>query len=467
MQIRLILERHWARARSLATPHSVVAGAISFSVIAYGWLSIDVLNAQSTLSNESTLAKPDAESLAADHVSIINVWTHEAANTPAFAALRASAEAFNRAQDTHRVNIVPSIYRYYDERVQSAAATGTLPCVLDIDGPFVPVFAWRGYLQSIDKFVSKVLLDDVLPTIVVQGTYTGSLYTLGQFESGLGLWANKRYLARVGARIPTIKAPWSLSEFEQVLNSLTALEDVDYALDLALYARRGEFYSYAIAPILQGFGGDLVRRGTNPAAKGVLDGAQSVAAMTRFQHWFKEGWTRAVFDRADDFEKGRVALSWTGHWKYPNYSAALGRDLLLLPFPDFGHGVKTGMGSWSWGISSTCRDAAGAWKFLNHLMSTREIVRITKANGAVPARRSIIARSALYGNAGRLHVFADQLNAGFGVPRPTTPGYSTISRAFASAVSEIIVGADVQTVLSDAASRIDAEFARNRSYPTQ
>jgi multiple sugar transport system substrate-binding protein len=467
MQIRLILERHWARARSLATPHRVVAGAISFSVIAYGWLSIDVLNAQSTLSNESTLAKPDTESLAADRVSIINVWTHEAANTPAFAALRASAEAFNRAQDTHRVNIVPSIYRYYDERVQSAAATGTLPCVLDIDGPFVPVFAWRGYLQSIDKFVSKALLDDVLPTIVVQGTYTGSLYTLGQFESGLGLWANKRYLARVGARIPTIKAPWSLSEFEQVLNSLTALEDVDYALDLALYARRGEFYSYAIAPILQGFGGDLVRRGTNPAAKGVLDGAQSVAAMTRFQHWFKEGWTRAVFDRADDFEKGRVALSWTGHWKYPNYSAALGRDLLLLPFPDFGHGVKTGMGSWSWGISSTCRDAAGAWKFLNHLMSTREIVRITKANGAVPARRSIIARSALYGNAGRLHVFADQLNAGFGVPRPTTPGYSTISRAFASAVSEIIVGADVQTVLSDAASRIDAEFARNRSYPTQ
>src|SRR5687767_15335853 len=45
-------------------------------------------------------------------------------------------------------------------------------------------------------------------------------------------------------------------------------------------------------------------------------------------------------------EKGRVALSWTGHWKYPSYRAALGRDLILLPLPDFGHGVKTGMGSW-------------------------------------------------------------------------------------------------------------------------
>jgi len=437
------------------------------SIAAFGWLLIDVLSAQSILSNESTLAEPGAKASAAERVTIINVWTHEAANTPAFAALKAGAETFNRAQARHRVNIVPSIYRYYDERVQSAAATGTLPCVLDIDGPFVPVFAWRGYLLSIDKFATKALLDDLLPTILVQGTYNGRLYTLGQFESGLGLWANKRYLTLVGARIPTIQAPWSLAEFEQALADLTALDEVDYALDLAVFARRGEFYSYAFAPIVQGFGGDLVKRGENPVAKGVLDGPQSVAALKRFQHWFEAGWTRAVFDRADDFEQGRAALSWTGHWKYPNYRAALGQDLILLPLPDFGHGVKTGMGSWSWGISSTCSDAAGAWAFLNYLMSGREIVRITDANGAVPARRSIIARSALYGNAGALRVFADQLDTGFGVPRPTTPGYGTISRAFAHAVSEIIAGADVQTALSEAASHIDAEFARNRGYPTE
>jgi hypothetical protein len=35
-----------------------------------------------------------------------------------------------------------------------------------------------------------------------------------------------------------------------------------------------------------------------------------------------------------------------------------------------------------------------------------------------------------------LRIFAQQLNAGFGVPRPATPGYSTISKAFAAAVSE-------------------------------
>jgi len=458
MQITFISARRWT---------AVSLGVLQLVAAALGSLSIGVLSAQSTLDNETPSQRSSAESSAAGEVSTINVWTHEGANTPAFAALKTAAETFNRRPGARKVNIVPSLYRYYEERVQSAAATGTLPCVLEIDGPFVQAFAWAGYLQSIDKFVTKELLDDLLPTIVVQGTYNGRLYTLGQFESGLGLWGNDRYLTRVGARMPTIEAPWSLAEFEHVLDRLAGLEDLDYALDLAVYAGQSEFYSYAYAPILQGFGGDLVRRGTQPSAQGVLDGSQSVAAMKRFQHWFEKGWTQAVFDHANDFEQRTVALSWTGHWKYPSYRAALGQDLVLLPLPDFGHGIKTGMGSWSWGISSTCRDAAGAWAFLDHLMSTREIVRVTNANGAMPARQSVVARSRLYGDAGPLRIFAQQLNANLGVPRPATPGYGTISRSFSDAVSEIIAGKDVQTALGEAARRIDADVARNRGYPTE
>jgi multiple sugar transport system substrate-binding protein len=99
-------------------------------------------------------------------------------------------------------------------------------------------------------------------------------------------------------------------------------------------------------------------------------------------------------------------------------------------------------------------------------MSPREIVRITSVNGAVPSRRSVVARSPLYGDTGPLQTFARQLNAGLGVPRPATPGYGTISRSFSAAVSEIIEGKDVQTALSDAAHRIDADIAENRGYPT-
>ena len=394
----------------------------------------------------------------------IGVWTHSAEGTAEFEVLREAAVAFNRAQVEYRAEVYPSINRNYEDRVHSAAATGSLPCVLEVDGPFLYAFAWSGYLQPLDRFVSPALLADFLPSVVAQGTYEGQLYSLGQFDSGLALWGNRRHLRAAGVRIPTVEAPWSLAEFEHALERVTALDDVDYALSFNVHVRTNEFYSYAFAPILQGFGGDLVDRQDMRSARGVLDGVRSVAAMRRFQHWFARGWTRAVFDRADDFDTGRAALSWIGHWKYAAYRRALGDDLVLIPMPDFGRGITTGMGSWNWAMSSTCRHPGGAWKFLERLLSTKEILRMTAANGAVPARQSALARSSLYGPGGPLRVFARQLETGAGVPRPATPGYGSIRNAFSRAVGAIIVGADVESELARAAAAIDDDFAKHQGY---
>lgn len=400
-------------------------------------------------------------------VSTISVWTHDSVNTLEFGVLADAAEAFNRTHPGYRVELLSSLYRNYSEWVEGAAATGTLPCLLDVDGPFLSEFAWTGYLQPIDKFVPRELLDDLLPSLIAQGTYDGRLYSLGQFDSGLGLWGNRRYLRAAGVRIPTVAAPWRLAEFEQALDKLTALDKVEYALNMAVYTGTSEFYSYAYAPILQGFGGDLIDRRTYRSAKGVLDGPQSVLAMKHFQAWFRRGWTQAVFDRNDDFDKGRAALSWSGHWKYESYRKALGEDLMLMPLPDFGRGIKTGMGSWNWGITSTCHDAAGAWMFLAHLMSTSEILRTTNVNGAVPARRAALLRSPLYGANGPLTLFAQQLEAGYGIPRPATPAYATISKVFSKAVGAIVTGGDVETELGKAAAAIDEDIATNRGYPSR
>ena len=379
--------------------------------------------------------------------------------------IEAVAAAFNRSQRAYKIEIYNSNYKDHVEWVQDVAITGTLPCIIEIDGPFVAAFAWSGYLQTLDRFVPREMRADLLPSILSQGTYAGHLYSLGQFESGLGLWANRRYLTAAHVRIPTVAHPWTLAEFELSLDKLARLEGVSYPLNLAAYTGTNEFYSYGYSPLLQGFGGDLIDRRDYGSARGVLDGPQSTAAMTRFQYWFKRGWTRAVFDWNNDFEQGRTALSWNGHWKYGDYHKGLGKDLILLPLPDFGHGIKTGMGSWSWGITSTCSNPAGAWTFIAYLMSTREILRITSVNGAPPARKSAIAQSPFYGVGGSLQVFAQQLMSGAGVPRPATPAYGAITRAFSEAVSAIITGEDVQTSLSRAAGVIDKDIADNQGYP--
>jgi multiple sugar transport system substrate-binding protein len=417
------------------------------------------------LAGGARAAAPAAKDAAASTAAkSITVWSPAIERSPEWQALKAAAQAFNLRQRAVRVDVQFSDVWRYDELVRNAAIGGRLPCVIATDGPLLYGYVWSGYLQPLDAFVPKPLLNDVLPSIVAQGTYNGRLYSLGQFESGLGLWGNRRHLRAAGVRVATLEAPWNLAEFELALQKLTALDDVDYAINLSVYYALSEFSAYAFSPILQGFGADLIDRTHYQSAKGVLDGPQAVNAMKRFQQWFKKGWSQPIVDRSDDFEQRRTALSWTGNWKYADYRAALGDDLVLMPLPDFGHGIKTGMGSWSWAISSTCRDPAAAWSFIAHLMSPDEILRVTNANAAVPARRSALARSPLYGSRGPLRMYAQQLAAGLGVPRPATPAYITIRTTFANAVSAIIAGGDVQAELSKAAGIIDADIARNRGY---
>ena len=98
------------------------------------------------------------------------------------------------------------------------------------------------------------------------------------------------------------------------------------------------------------------------------------------------------------------------------------------------------------------------------LLSTEAILRMTNLNGAIPARRSALRRSPLYGAGGPLNLVVRQLELG-GVPRPVTPAYGSLSQAFRNAIVNILTGGDVQTELSNAADRIDREIAAHDGYP--
>ena len=404
--------------------------------------------------------------------AVVTVWSHENVDSPEFLALARIVKTFNHRQHRYRVELVSAIYREYDRWIRSSALNGTLPCLLNLDGPYLYEFVWSGYLQPLDRFAPRELLRDMLPSIVAQGTYHGRLYSLSQYESALALWGNRRYLLRAGVRIPTLESPWTLQEFEDALGKLQALPGIEYAIDFSAQStnrtgRSMEIYTYEYAPILQGFGGDLAgREGGGPAAR-TLDGPRSIVAMEHLQHWFQHGWSKADPLSAHSLPEGRAALSWYGNWGYPDYHRALGNDLIVMPLPDFGYGVKTGMGSFTWGISSTCPNPRGAWEFLSFLLSPDSILAVSNATGLMPARRSALERSKLYGVHGPLRMLVRQLDGGFAVPRPATPAYGTITTAFAEASVRIIAGGDVGSELHQAANRIDREIAQRHGYPHQ
>jgi multiple sugar transport system substrate-binding protein len=436
------------------------------------WALLSLLVIVSTLAvaccpqPSGTSGEPTQGPAGAEPVTV-EVWFHSGKGEERD-VLDAQVEDFNAMQGEVIIDAVQLPEGSYNDQVNAAALAGDLPCLLDFDGPFLYNYAWSGYLMPIDEFVSADLKDDFLPSIINQGTYAGNLYSLGTFDSGLAIWGNKEYLEAAGVRIPTgVEDAWTKDEFVDALEKLQALPEVEYAIDFKMNYGAGEWFTYGFSPILQSFGGDLIDRSDYQSADGVLNSPEAVEGMAFFQSLFEDGYAIAEPAGDDDFHvQKKTALSWVGHWMWTPHSENLGDDLVLIPVPKFGDKAVTGMGSWNWGITSSCENPEAAWEFLEYLVEPEQILRMTDANGAVPARKSAIAQSELYAEGGPLNIFVQQLEGGVALERPVTPAYPVITSAFSDAVQNIVAGADVKEELDKAVDKIDQDIEDNQGYPS-
>jgi len=350
----------------------------------------------------------------------------------------------------------------YHAQVQAAAAAGDLPDLFEVDGPYLARYVWQEAVQPLDTLLPAATVADLLPSLVTQGRVDGHLFGVGTFDSGLGLWADRKALAAVHARLPDGAATaWSAAELERLLARLSRSDPDGAVLDLKLNLH-GEWESYAFMPLLASAGGGVLDPATGRAT-GLLDSPASVAAMSRFAGWIRHGWVDPNPDDAA-LPSRRVALAWGGHWDHRRYHDALGDDLLLLPLPDLGEGSRTGEGSWQWVVSRASAHPQAAAAFLRFLLRPAEVAAMAAANGAVPGRIAAVERSPLYRAGGPLRLFVAQLTGGFAVPRPATPAYPVITSAFQHCVETIRDGGAVATALHRAAVEIDRDIDDNRGY---
>jgi multiple sugar transport system substrate-binding protein len=398
----------------------------------------------------------------------LTMFAHEGSEADAY---REAIAGFNETQGAElgfevELTMIPE--GQYTDQVNAAAAAGDLPDVIDFDGPNMANLAWGGHLVSIESCISDELRGDVLSSLIEQGTYADTLYSVGSFDSGLGLWAWRSALEEVDARIPAgPDDAWTAEELEQILRDLQGA-GYEHPLDTKFwYGSQGEWFSYAFTPILWSAGADLINRDDYQSADGALNSAESAQGMATFQSWVEEGLIDK--DAADDsnFLEKRSPISWVGHWMYQPYLEAAGDDLVLLPLPDFGGGSKTGMGSWAWGITSATADADAAWAVIEYLMSDEVILAITEVNGAIPGTASAISQSPNHAEGGALELYVTQLEGApdLAVPRPVTPAYPNMTQIFRSVIDDIVNGADVQATLDGAVEEIDADIESNEGYP--
>lgn len=396
-------------------------------------------------------------------LTVLHVWAH-AGQEAERQVLQAQLERYNQQSDNAQLKLTFIPERDYNAQVQAAALAGDLPDVLEFDGPYLYNYIWQQHLMPLEDVLPSSLLDDLLPSIVAQGSYGQHLYSVGVYDSGLGLYARKGALQKIGARIPESAADaWSIDEFNQILGQLAAMDDDQSVLDLKLNYS-GEWYSYGFSPVLQSAGADLIDRRSYQVSDGTINSPAAVSAMQQLQSWIQRGYVDANLDDAA-FTRGRVALSWVGHWEYERYRNVHKEDLLVLPLPDFGQGSRTGQGSWNWGISRHSRHPRVAAKFIDFLMQTDEVLAMCDANGAVPGTKSAVQQSTLYSRQGPLALFAGQLMQGVSVPRPKTPAYPVITTEFQNAFQQIRNGGDAKQALDVAAQKIDQDIRDNQGYP--
>lgn len=364
------------------------------------------------------------------------------------------------------VEVQPAGETAYEQAVTSAVQSGKQIDIVESDAPTVGRFIYDGVIQPLGNCATADKLATMLPAVVEAGKYEGQQYMLGAYTGGMGLWASKKALTKVGATLPTSpQEAWTVEQFDKVLKDLKA---AGYAtpLNIEWGYGAGEWRAFGFGPTLLSAGGGLLKPDFS-GAEGALNSPESVKALTWFQQWSKAGLIDlATAGGANDanFTSGKTAISWVGHWMGGAYKKALGDDLVLLPLPNFGKGSRVYGGSWAFGISKTTKDPDAAWALID-FMTSKGAKRLTDSESAIPGVKADFDADPAYQQGGDRYLYAQVLQGdGLAVPRPTTPAYLTARDEFSTAFADIIGGAGVKATLDKAAKKIDDDIAANDGY---
>ncbi len=392
----------------------------------------------------------------------LSLWYHGAGNSAERDTLLMIIDDFNASQSDYTVVLEEFPQQAYNESIVAAALSGTLPDIIDVDGPVMPNWAWSGYMQPLN--LSEGLIDNFLSGAI--GEWQGEVYSVGLWDAAIAMFARRSVLEANNIRIPTLDNPWTFEEFDGILETLQATGDYEYAFDPGM-AWTGEWYPYAFSPLLQSFGGDLIDRSTYLTAEGVLNGEEALAFGNWWQSLFERGLAPGTSqdgaDRETGFVDGKYALQWNGNWAALGALEAFGDDALFLPAPDFGNGPKIGAASWQFGISANSENPDGARAFIEHAIQTQYLSAFSETTGLIPATPAAAAETPNYASGGPLEVFFELSNQQ-GLVRPPTPGYVVMALVFEKALADIANGADVQDTLDAAVDEIDADLINNSLY---
>ena len=344
----------------------------------------------------------------------------------------------------------------YEDKVNAAITTNSLPDVITLDGPNTAAYAKSKVITPLDDYLKDDNMEDVLDSIKQQGTY-GKFYAFGYSESNVGIYYNKKMFKEAGideSSLPTLKKPWTWDEFKAVSKKLKD-HFKEAAIDFRLNSN-DEMLPYAYMPLIWSNGGSVVNEdGTK--AEGYFNSKESTQAVQFIQDLVKEGYT-TVSPVEKGFETGQYPMVLSGSWTIAdlqtNYKDI---DFGILPYPVSNKTKKlvSPSGSWQLAVTTKSNKKDAAAEFVKFATNTESSEILSLGNSVLPIRKSTIEN--IKDKVSEPMRFLMEQNAATAHARPVVVAYPQVSRSFQQAMQDISYyeeNPDVQKVLDSRAKEM-------------
>ena len=345
----------------------------------------------------------------------------------------------------------------YEDKVNAAITTNSLPDVITLDGPNTAAYAKSKVITPLDDYLKDNNMGDVLDSIKQQGTYDGKFYAFGYSESNVGIYYNKKMFKEAGideSSLPTLKKPSTWDEFKAVSKKLKD-HFKEAAIDFRLNSN-DEMLPYAYMPLIWSNAGSVVNEdGTK--AEGYFNSKESTQAVQFIQDLVKEGYT-TVSPVEKGFETGQYPMVLSGSWTIAdlqtNYKDI---DFGILPYPVSNKTKKlvSPSGSWQLAVTTKSNKKDAAAEFVKFATNTESSEILSLGNSVLPIRKSTIKN--IKDKVSEPMRFLMEQNAATAHARPVVVAYPQVSRSFQQAMQDISYyeeNPDVQKVLDSRAKEM-------------
>ena len=378
-----------------------------------------------------------------------------------------TADILAKFEEETGIHVDAEFYSFNDlfEVIETKAASGNVDFdVMSVDVTYVAKYATSGYMDPLDSYFTDEEKAQFDEASFNAGIWDGQMYAAAMNTSAQVLWYNVDLLNEAGIEIPENDAEHRLT-YQQVADlAKQALEKLDPDGSRGLvgfdFQQISRLYQMNMLP--NSMGGLNIDE-TGYSLDGIINTQPWIDAMTWYQNLVNDGIASRGYDAdalAEVFNSGNMIFMVGGTWTPTNMTCDAQIDCTYAPcFEGYEDQVKTGTGSWYFGLASASEKKDAAAEFIKFMSLGEGNDMWMVVENPVPSRLSLQEEMMHSENASKVMQIAAYEAAHTAFPRAVTPAFGEYSDVINSAWEDVRNGANVEDTLNYAVEQFASAVA--------